>query len=83
MPGTAFTIVSAAALLSIRLTVSTPISCTNSITVGGQTFTFDGTGEQKPFSADFAEGCSTAFADLSERLSEPVGPGGQGIRHRL
>ncbi len=69
VPGTAFTIVSAAALLSIRLTVSTSISCTNSITVGGQTFTFDGTGEQKPFSADFAEGCSTAFADLSERLS--------------
>ncbi len=69
VPGTAFTIVSAAALLSIPLAVSTSISCTNSITVGGQTFTSDGTGEQKPFSTDFAEGCSTAFADLSERLS--------------
>jgi cell division protein FtsI/penicillin-binding protein 2 len=69
VPGTAFTIVSAAALLSIGLPVSTSIPCTNSLVVGGQTFTSDGTGEQKPFSAAFAEGCSTAFADMSERLS--------------
>jgi cell division protein FtsI/penicillin-binding protein 2 len=68
VPGTAFTIVSAAALISIGLGASTPISCANSFTVGGQTFTSDGTGEQKPFSAAFAEGCNTAFADLSERL---------------
>ena len=70
VPGTAFTIVSAAALVSNDLVeVSTPISCANSFIVGGQTFTSDGTGEQKPFSADFAEGCSTAFANLSERLT--------------
>ena len=69
LPGTAFTIVSAAALVSNGLAVSTQISCTNSFIVGGQTFTSDGTGEQKPFSTAFAEGCSTAFADLSERLS--------------
>jgi len=69
VPGTAFTIVSAAALVSIGLGVSTQIPCTNSLVVGGQTFTSDGTGEQKPFSAAFADGCSTAFADLSERLS--------------
>jgi cell division protein FtsI/penicillin-binding protein 2 len=68
VPGTAFTIVSAAALVSI-VGASTPIPCTNSLVVGGQTFTSDGTGEQKPFSAAFAEGCSTAFVDLSERLS--------------
>jgi len=69
-PGTAFTIVSAAALLGARVTVSTtPISCENSFTVGGQTFTSDGTGEQQPFSADFAQDCGTAFAGLSERLS--------------
>jgi cell division protein FtsI/penicillin-binding protein 2 len=70
-PGTAFTIVSAAALLSDGLTASTQISCENSFTVGGQTFTSDGTGEEKPFSADFADGCGTAFAGGSERL----GPG--------
>jgi len=68
-PGTAFTIVSAAALLESGLTVDTPISCTNSFTVGGQTFTSYGTGSQRPFSADFADDCSTAFAGLSERLS--------------
>jgi len=68
-PGTAFTIVSAAALLESGLAVNTPISCDNSFTVGGQTFTSYGTGEQRPFSADFANACSTAFAGLSERLT--------------
>jgi cell division protein FtsI/penicillin-binding protein 2 len=68
-PGTAFTIVSAAALLESGLAVNAPISCDNSFTVGGQTFTSYGTGEQRPFSADFADGCSTAFAGLSERLT--------------
>lgn len=70
MPGAAFTIVSAAALVGNGLVKSTAqISCANSFTVGGQTFTSDGTGEYKPFSTDFAEGCSTAFVGLSERLS--------------
>jgi cell division protein FtsI/penicillin-binding protein 2 len=68
LPGTAFTIVSAAALLHSGLTVSTPISCENSFTVGGQTFTSYGTGATKPFSAAFADDCGTAFAGLSERL---------------
>jgi cell division protein FtsI/penicillin-binding protein 2 len=70
MPGTAFTIVSAAALVSNKLVaVSTPISCANSFTVDGQTFTSDGTGAQRPFSTAFAEGCNTAFAGLSEQLA--------------
>jgi cell division protein FtsI/penicillin-binding protein 2 len=70
MPGTAFTIVSAAALISQQgLSVSTPISCASSFTVGGQTFTSGGTGEYKPFSSYFAQGCGTAFAQLSERLT--------------
>jgi cell division protein FtsI/penicillin-binding protein 2 len=72
-PGTAFTIVSAAALLGAGVTVpATPISCENSLTVGGRTFTSDGTGEQQPFSADFAQDCGTAFAGLSERLAPGV-----------
>ncbi len=66
-PGNAFTIVSAAAL--VRNGFAAPISCADSFTVEGQTFTSDGTGQQKPFSAAFAEGCSTAFVALSERLS--------------
>ena len=69
VPGTVFTIVSAAALLSDGVTASTQISCENSFTVGGQTFTSDGTGEERPFSTDFADGCGTAFAGMSERLS--------------
>jgi cell division protein FtsI/penicillin-binding protein 2 len=68
-PGTAFTIVSAAALLSDGLTPTQAVSCENSLSVGGQTFTSDGTGEEKPFSADFADDCGTAFVGLSERLS--------------
>jgi cell division protein FtsI/penicillin-binding protein 2 len=67
-PGTAFTIVSAAALIESGLAIDTPISCTNSFTVGGQTFTSYGTGMEKPFSTDFADDCGTAFAGLSERL---------------
>ncbi len=67
IPGTAFTIVSAAALVSNGFAV--PISCANSFNVGGQTFTSDGTGEQQPFSTAFAEGCRTAFVALSERLT--------------
>jgi cell division protein FtsI/penicillin-binding protein 2 len=68
-PGNAFTIVSAAALLSDGVPPNRTISCENSFMVGGQTFTSDGTGAEKPFSADFANGCGTAFAGLSERLS--------------
>ena len=69
MPGPAFTIVSAAALISNGVRVSTPISCPGSFDVGGQTFTSDAAGPQKPFSAYFAGGCNTAFASLSERLT--------------
>jgi cell division protein FtsI/penicillin-binding protein 2 len=68
-PGTAFTIVSAAALLGTGVTTGTPISCENSFTVGGQTFTSDGTGATQPFKDDFADGCRTAFAGLSYRLT--------------
>ncbi len=68
-PGAAFTVVSAGALLSAGVTVKDQTSCASSFTVSGQTFTSEGAGQQKPFSAVFADGCSTAFASLSERLS--------------
>jgi cell division protein FtsI/penicillin-binding protein 2 len=68
-PGTAFTIVSAAALLDIGVKTGTKISCENSFTVDGQTFTSDAAGAAKSFSDDFADGCGTAFAGLSYRLS--------------
>jgi cell division protein FtsI/penicillin-binding protein 2 len=69
VPGAAFTIVSAGALLSHGVSVKSQTSCAGSFIVGGQTFTSEGTGQQKSFSAVFADGCSTAFAGLSERLS--------------
>jgi cell division protein FtsI/penicillin-binding protein 2 len=69
VPGTAFTIVSAAALLAAGVNTGTLASCENSFTVDGQTFTSDGTGATEPFSAEFADACGTAFADLSERLN--------------
>jgi cell division protein FtsI/penicillin-binding protein 2 len=68
-PGNVFTIVSAAALLGTGVRTGTQISCENSFTVGGQTFTSDATGATKSFSDDFADGCGTAFAGLSERLT--------------
>jgi hypothetical protein len=69
-PGTAFTIVSAAALIEKKIvSLSTSIPCASSFNVGGQTFASEGTGEQRPFSTAFAEGCGTAFAALSERLT--------------
>ncbi|MGH3200901.1 MAG: penicillin-binding transpeptidase domain-containing protein [Streptosporangiaceae bacterium] len=68
-PGTAFTIVSAAALLGTGLKTSAQISCENALTVDGQTFTSDATGAAKSFSDDFADGCGTAFAGLSYRLN--------------
>jgi cell division protein FtsI/penicillin-binding protein 2 len=69
-PGAAFTIVSAAALVEKKVvSLSTSISCASSFNVEGQTFSSAGTGEQRPFSTAFAEGCGTAFAQLSERLT--------------
>ncbi|MFY9932392.1 MAG: penicillin-binding transpeptidase domain-containing protein, partial [Streptosporangiaceae bacterium] len=68
-PGTAFTIVSAAAVINQHIQLSAPVPCANSFNVGGQTFTSDNTGQQQSFSTDFAQGCSTAFAGLSERFS--------------
>ena len=68
-PGTAFTIVSAAALAKKGVTPSTSMPCVGSFTVQGRTFTSEGTGAQRPFGTDFAEGCSTAFVGLSERLT--------------
>jgi cell division protein FtsI/penicillin-binding protein 2 len=68
-PGTAFTIVSAAALLGAGVKTDTLISCENSFTVDGRTFTSDGTGATKPFRDYFADDCGTAFAWLSERLN--------------
>jgi cell division protein FtsI/penicillin-binding protein 2 len=72
-PGTAFTIVSTAALLGMGFSPSTEIPCTSVANVGGQLFSdqqlASSLGANTPFSTDFAQGCGTAFAGLSRRLT--------------
>jgi cell division protein FtsI/penicillin-binding protein 2 len=72
-PGTVFTIVSTAALLAMGFSPSTEIPCTSVANVGGQLFSdqqlASSLGANTPFSTDFAQGCGTAFAGLSRRLT--------------
>ncbi len=72
-PGTAFTIVSTAALLGSGTTTGTKVPCTSTANVGGQLFSdqqlSSSLGASTTFSQDFAQGCGTAFAGLSRRLS--------------
>ena len=69
-PGMAFTVVSAAALLSNGLAASSPLPCQNVANVGGQTFTYSpGQSSSATFASDFASGCGTAFATVSLRLT--------------
>jgi cell division protein FtsI/penicillin-binding protein 2 len=70
-PGMAFSIVSAAALLGIGdVTTSQPLPCQSVADVGGQTFTYQpGPTASTTFAADFADGCGTAFATMSEKLT--------------
>ena len=72
-PGQAFTIVSAAALLTDGVQLDNSIPCNPVNPVGGQNFANyppqPGLGSQPPFLTDFAHGCQTAFAGLSLRLT--------------
>jgi cell division protein FtsI/penicillin-binding protein 2 len=72
-PGNAFTIVSTAALLGTGVSTSAEIPCTSVAVVGGKQFTDGGVssslGPNPSFSTDFAQGCGTAFAGLSRRLT--------------
>ncbi|MGD0373877.1 MAG: penicillin-binding transpeptidase domain-containing protein [Streptosporangiaceae bacterium] len=72
-PGQAFTIVSAAALLTDGVQLNNSIPCNPVNPVGGETFTNiprqPDLGPQPQFLTDFAHGCQTAFAGLSLRLS--------------
>jgi len=69
-PGMAFSIVSAAALLGIGKATNTPQPCQQIATVGGQGFTYHpGPPRQSAtFAADFALGCQTALATMSQDL---------------
>jgi cell division protein FtsI/penicillin-binding protein 2 len=69
-PGMAFSIVSAAALLSSGVTVNQPLPCEQVAYVGGVPFTYQATkATTDTFASDFAAGCGTAFASMSRTLS--------------
>jgi len=71
-PGQAFTIVSTAALLAAGFNIRSPIPCESVNPVGGFRFAnvppVTDLGTQPPFTDDFADACSTAFAGLSMQL---------------
>lgn len=71
--GATFTIVSTAALLRGGFPVASVIPCPAQTDVGGGQFdtgsASPGAGMQASFRTDFADGCRTAFAGLSRRLS--------------
>ena len=69
-PGMAFSIVSAAALLSTGIDGNHPLPCEPVANVGGETFTYQpATRGTATLATDFADGCGTAFANMSRTLT--------------
>jgi cell division protein FtsI/penicillin-binding protein 2 len=69
-PGMAFSIVSAAALLSAGIGANHPLPCEPVADVGGVTFTYQpAASNTATLASDFAEGCGTAFANMSRTLT--------------
>jgi cell division protein FtsI/penicillin-binding protein 2 len=70
-PGMAFSIVSAAALLSKGIGMQHPLPCEPVANVGGQTFTYQPASSTTAttLASDFADGCGTAFANMSRTLT--------------
>jgi len=62
-----------AALLGTGFSTKTQVPCTSTANVGGQLFSeqqlSSSLGPSPTFASDFAQGCSTAFAGLSRRLT--------------
>jgi cell division protein FtsI/penicillin-binding protein 2 len=69
-PGMTFSIVSAAALLSTGVTAGHALPCESEADVGGVTFTDQpGSSATATLASDFADGCGTAFANMSRTLT--------------
>jgi cell division protein FtsI/penicillin-binding protein 2 len=69
-PGMAFSIVSAAALLSTGIGLDHPLPCEPVANVGGVTFTYQPAASSTgTLASDFADGCGTAFANMSTTLT--------------
>lgn len=72
LPGEAFTVVTAAALLSSGVVApDDTVSCPSEVTIGGETFGNPSgvTPGERTVADQFAQGCTTAFAQLAEELS--------------
>jgi hypothetical protein len=70
VPGMAFSIVSAAALLSAGVSVHQPLPCEPVAGGAGVTFAYQpSTSATATFASDFAAGCGTALATMSRTLS--------------
>jgi cell division protein FtsI/penicillin-binding protein 2 len=70
-PGSAFKIVTTAALLQGGLDVNAPVSCKPVEVVGGKSFhNYEGEAlGNPPFKTDFAQSCNTAFISLSSKVA--------------
>ena len=69
-PGMAFSIVSAAAMLSSGVSTGHALPCEPVADVGGVTFTYQpAPSDTATLASDFASGCGTAFANMSRTLS--------------
>jgi cell division protein FtsI/penicillin-binding protein 2 len=69
-PGMTFSIVSAAALLSTGIGADHPLPCEPVADVGGETFTYQPAAPgTATLATDFADGCGTAFANMSRTLT--------------
>ncbi len=70
-PGSAFKIVTTAALLQGGLDVNAPVPCKPVEVVGGKSFhNYEGeTLADPPFKTDFAQSCNTAFVSLSSKVA--------------
>ena len=69
-PGMAFSIVSAAALLSKGIGTKHPLPCDPVANVGGETFNYQpAASTTATLASDFADGCGTAFANMSRTLT--------------
>ena len=69
-PGMAFSVVSAAALLSAGISADQALACEPVTDVGGVTFTYQAASSSTAtLATDFADGCGTAFANVSRTLT--------------
>lgn len=69
-PGSAFKLVTTAALLQQGFNVDTPVPCKPSVVVSGKSFhNYEGEAlGTPPFHTDFAQSCNTAFISLSSKV---------------